>query len=194
MSYAESSGYHKDMVNNRTLTASIGVAFFILATALGAYVRIPVHGSPVPITLQTFFVIMAGAVLGKRLGLYSQIGYLLAGASGLPLFQGAASGVSYLMGPTGGYLIGFVACAFTVGFIMDSVKPGIAAMIAVFALGVLIIYASGILWLVYAYKMDLTSAIVAGALPFIPADAAKIAIASALYSKISRRSMQIFSA
>jgi biotin transport system substrate-specific component len=194
MNHADSLSCHNDMVNNKALTASIGVAFFILATALGAYVRIPVPGSPIPITLQTFFVILAGAVLGKRLGMYSQIGYLLAGVSGLPLFQGASSGAVCLMGPTGGYLIGFVVCAFVVGLITDSVKPHIAAMIAVFALGILIIYTPGILWLVYAYKMSLTSAIAAGALPFIPGDAAKIVIAAAIYSKISRRSRQIFSA
>ncbi|MCX5679020.1 MAG: biotin transporter BioY [Candidatus Omnitrophica bacterium] len=194
MSYAHSLDYNKDIINNKKLTAAIGVVFFILATALGAYIRIPVHGSPIPITLQTFFVLLAGAVLGKKLGLYSQAGYILAGISGLPMFQGASLGVSYLLGPTGGYLIGFMICAFIIGLIIDSARSNIVSIIAVFALGSLIIYASGILWLVCMYKMNLTSAIMAGALPFIPGDMAKIAIASAIYSKISRRSRQIFSA
>ena len=119
MNYAHSLDYNKDIVNNRKLTAVIGVVFFILATALGAYIRIPVHGSPVPITLQTFFVLLAGAVLGKKLGFYSQAGYLLAGISGLPMFQGTSLGISYLLGPTGGYLIGFMACAFITGFIIS---------------------------------------------------------------------------
>lgn len=194
MNYAHSLGYDKDITNNSKLTAVIGVVFFILATALGAYIRIPVHGSPVPITLQTFFVLLAGAVLGKKLGFYSQAGYLLAGISGLPMFQGTSLGISYLLGPTGGYLIGFMACAFITGLIIDSAKSNIVYIIAVFALGSLIIYASGILGLVYIYKMNLTNAIAAGALPFIPGDIAKIVIASAIYSKISRRSRQIFSA
>ena len=194
MSYAHSLEYNKDIISNRKLTAVIGVVFFILAAALGAYIRIPVHGSPIPITLQTFFVLLAGAVLGKKLGLYSQAGYILAGISGLPMFQGTSLGASYLLGPTGGYLIGFMICAFVIGLIMDSVKPNIVSIAAVFALGSLIIYASGILWLVCIYKMNLTNAIMAGALPFIPGDMAKIAIASAIYSKISKRSRQIFSA
>jgi biotin transport system substrate-specific component len=194
MSYAHSLDYNKDIINNRKLTAVIGVVFFILATALGAYIRIPVYGSPIPITLQTFFVLLAGAVLGKKLGLYSQAGYILAGISGLPMFQGVSFGASYLLGPTGGYLIGFMICAFVTGLIIDSAKSNILSIIAVFALGSLIIYASGIVWLVFIYKMNLTSAVVAGVLPFVPGDMAKIAIASVIYSKISRRSRQIFSA
>lgn len=194
MSYVHSLVYNKDIINNKKLTAAIGVLFFILATALGAYVRIPVHGSPVPITLQTFFVLLAGAVLGKKLGFYSQAGYILAGISGLPIFQGAPIGVSYLLGPTGGYLIGFMICAFITGLIIDSAKQNIVSIIAVFALGSLIIYASGIAWLVCIYKMNLMNAISAGALPFVPGDMAKIVIASAIYLKISKRSRQIFSA
>lgn len=194
MNNTHTLAYSRDMVSGKKLTAAIGVLFFILATALGAYVRIPVHGSPIPITLQTFFVLLAGAVLGKKLGLCSQAGYLLLGAAGLPLFQGASFGASYLLGPTGGYIIGFMACAFITGSMINSAKSNIISIIAVFALGSLVIYASGIFWLVCMYKMNLTNAIVAGALPFVPGDLAKIALAAMLYSKISKRSRQIFSA
>ncbi len=194
MNYAHPLTDNKNIINSRKLTCVIGVVFFILATALGAYVRIPVHGSPVPITLQTFFVILAGAVLGKRLGFYSQIGYILAGAAGLPIFQGASFGAAYLLGPTGGYLIGFAACAFVVGRMIDRAGSNIVSIIAVFALGSLVIYASGVLWLVSIYKMSPISAISAGALPFIPGDIAKIALAGLIYSRISKRSKQIFPA
>ncbi|MFH1190304.1 MAG: biotin transporter BioY [Candidatus Omnitrophota bacterium] len=193
MDRIHSLAYRKDIVNSRGLIAVIGVAFFALATALGAYVRIPVPGNPIPITLQTFFVLLAGAVLGRRLGFFSQACYILGGMAGLPLFQGASFGASVLLGPTGGYLIGFMICAFITGLIIDSAKSNIISIMAVFVLGSLIIYASGIAWLVYMYKMNLTAAIASGALPFIPGDMAKIAIASAIYSKISRRSKQIFS-
>jgi biotin transport system substrate-specific component len=112
MSHANVLPYNKEFISSKKAVAAIGVTFFVLATALSAYVRIPVPGSPVPITLQTFFVLLAGAVLGRKLGAASQIGYVILGAVGLPIFQGAGYGIAYLFGPTGGYLMGFAAAAY----------------------------------------------------------------------------------
>lgn len=193
MNHAHSLVYGKEMAGSRKLTAIIGVAFFILATALAGYVRIPVHGSPVPITLQTFFVILAGAVLGRKLGFCSQIGYVLLGAAGLPIFQGASFGAACLLGPTGGYLIGFMICALVVGSIINYAGSNIISIAVVFALGSLIIDVSGTIWLIYAHRMPPVSAFAAGTLPFILGDMAKAAAASIIYLKISKRSKQIFS-
>ena len=185
--------YNKDLITGKAINASIGVAFFILATMLGAYVRIPVAGSPVPITLQTFFVLLSGAVLGKRLGAASQAGYILLGAAGIPVFQGAACGISYLLGPTGGYIAGFVLAAYVVGYLTRSPNPTMARLIASFSIGSVIIYIFGASWLVYAYKMSAGLAISAGILPFIPGDIAKALAAAVIYSGISKRTGQIFS-
>jgi biotin transport system substrate-specific component len=182
------------MVTGRRLNAVIGVSFFVLATALGAYVRIPVPGTPVPITLQTFFVIMAGAVLGRRLGALSQAFYLILGAAGVPVFQGAASGVQYLAGPTGGYIFGFVIAAYAAGYLSAGIRPSKASAIASFTLGIIIIYACGVSHLAMFYGMSLKDAVSIGALPFIPADALKILLAAAVYSGISGRARQIFPA
>lgn len=174
--------YNKDIITGKKASAAIGVAFFVLATMLGSYVRIPVAGSPVPITLQTFFVLLAGAVLGRRLGAASQIGYIMLGAAGIP----------YLLGPTGGYIAGFVAAAYAVGYLTRSTKPSMARLIASFAAGSMIIYFFGALWLMYSYKMSASLAFSAGVLPFIPGDAAKVLLAAVIYSGISKRADQIF--
>src|ERR1043165_5764123 len=86
---------------------------FSLLTALSAQIVIPI--GPVPITGQTFAVLLAGALLGSRLGAMAMIAYLLEGASGLPFFAGGLGGVAHLMGQTGGYLIAFPAAAFITG-------------------------------------------------------------------------------
>ena len=189
-----SLSYNKDVISSKHVTAVIGVTFFVLATSLGAYVRIPVPGSPVPITLQTFFVLLSGAVLGRRLGSVSQLGYILLGAIGLPVFQGAGVGMSYLAGPTGGYIVGFMVAAWTVGSLARSENISMARLIAVFTAGSLIIYAFGTAWLVYLYRIDIAHALSVGVLPFIPADVAKVSLAALLFSKIASRSKALFSA
>jgi len=194
MSHAHILSYDKDLITGKRANAVIGVLFFILATALGAYVRIPVPASPVPITLQTFFVLLAGAVLGRRLGIMSQIGYILLGAIGLPVFQGAGFGASCLLGPTGGYIIGFVFAAYAVGCITRSGKPGMVRLIAAFSSGSMIIYAFGAAWLVYLYKLQPANAVSIGVLPFIAGDVTKILLAAVVYSKISQRANTIFPA
>ena len=194
MQIANALTYNKDIITSKKLTAVIGVAFFVLATILGAYVRIPVMGSPVPITLQTFFVILSGAVLGRKLGSISQISYILLGVIGLPVFQGASFGAAYLAGPTGGYLIGFVAAAYLTGRLAAFAKRTIGHAIAVFAAGSLIILACGALWLASLYGAGLKSSIAIGVLPFIPGDLAKILAAAVIFSAIAKRSNRIFSA
>lgn len=183
---------NKELVSDKKVIAVIGVLFFIMATALGAYVRIPVHGSPVPITLQTFFVIISAAVLGKRLGLFSQLGYLALGMAGLPLFQGVACGFSYLLTVTGGYLIGFVLAAYFISRSLAVDDPGIFRVAVTFAAGSLIILASGAVWLACFFKIDAMKAVSMGILPFIPGDIVKIFFAVIIYSKISKRAKAIF--
>src|SRR3989454_6113900 len=96
------------------LVRQVGLVIgFSLLTALSAQVVIPV--GPIPITGQTFAVLLTGALLGSRLGAITMIAYLIEGASGLPFFSGWTGGILHLMGPTGGYLIAFPAAAFITG-------------------------------------------------------------------------------
>ena len=106
---------NREIVSNEKITKVISVSFFVLATAFGAYVRIPLPFTPVPITLQTFFVLLSGLILGKKLGGVSQFIYLLLGGVGLPLFTNMGA----LWGPTGGYIFGFVLASWFAGFLKE---------------------------------------------------------------------------
>src|SRR5207245_11367090 len=93
------------------LVRQVGLVIgFSLLTALSAQIVIPI--GPVPITGQTFAVLLTGALLGSRLGAMAIIAYLIEGASGLPFFQQGHAGLAYMMGPTGGYLVAFPAAGF----------------------------------------------------------------------------------
>jgi len=164
-----------DVITDRRAVSAIGVAFFALATILGAYVRIPVPASPVPITLQTLFVVLAGALLGKRLAAASMVAYGMLNAALIP-------------GPTGGYFFGFIAAAYLVGALIERGVPAVPA----FAAGSVAVYACGAAWLVGAYHLDLGRAIAAGVLPFIPGDCVKLVIAAAVYAKTAKRAREIF--
>jgi biotin transport system substrate-specific component len=180
-------------ISNKTVDALIGVTFFIIATTLGAYIRIPVPGTPVPITLQTFFVVLSGAVLGSRLGLFSQAGYIFLGAMGLPVFQGYTFGIAHIFGSTGGYLIGFMAASLLVGKILEKESQGLFKITAAFLIGNVVLYALGTLWLILIYRISFINAILIGVLPFFTIELAKIFLAAVIYSKISHRSKAIFS-
>lgn len=192
MNIAYPAVYNRDLPIYKGLNYLIGIMFFVIVTMLGAYIRIPVPGSPVPITFQTFFVLLSGAVLGKRLGSASQIAYISLGLIGAPVFQSFSSGSAYLLGPTGGYLFGFVLASFTVGRLIVSRQCSLSWAVFCFALGSLIICSFGSLWLSFIYGMNITNAISVGFLPFIPGDMVKIFLAAFIYLKISGRSRQIF--
>ena len=173
--------------DNKTVVKAIFVASFIILTALGAYVRIPIPFTPVPVTLQTFFVILCGAVLGRKLGTFTQVSYVMLGALGMPIFQGYGAGFLHIAGPTGGYLAGFAVAAFLVGTLTEKKCNVILAM----SLGLLAIYACGIAWLMAGYRFGLTKAVSLGVIPFIPGAIAKLLVASWIYSKIKLRTDEI---
>jgi len=90
-------------------------SLFAVLTALGAYIIIPLPFTPVPITMQTFFVYLAAAILGSRLGTLSMVIYLCLGVAGLPVFHGGLAGFGVLGGPTGGYIFGFILGSYVIG-------------------------------------------------------------------------------
>jgi len=179
---------HKEVIANKRLVKAIFVTSFIIMTALGAYVRIPLPFSPVPITLQTFFVILCGAILGRKLGTFAQASYVGLGVLGMPIFQSYGMGIMHLAGPTGGYLAGFIAAAFIVGNLLGK-RASHSFLYSLFAMsaGLLAIYACGISWLMIGYKMDFVKAISLGCVPFIPGAALKLVTAAWIYSKLKPR-------
>lgn len=141
---------------------------------------IPVPYSPVPITLQTLFCVLSGAFLGKYRGAASQLVYVLLGLAGLPVFSRGASGLGALFGPTGGYLLGFVAGAFVCGLLAEK---GLA--LAGMAAGIIVIYSIGMVQLKYMAGITWSKSFMAGAVPFVPGDIVKVIIGYAVYRKIS---------
>jgi biotin transport system substrate-specific component len=133
--------------------------------------------SPVPITAQTFAVLLVGAVLGSRRGGLSLLFYLAEGGLGLPFFSGGRAGLAMLVGPTGGYLVGFVAAAVLVGWLAErGWDRKFACALLAFALGNLIIYAFGVLQL--STWVGFEKAIAAGVLPFLAGDGIRILLAA----------------
>lgn len=143
-------------------------AAFIGLISLGAWVSIPFF--PVPLTLQTLFVLLAGTVM-KRYAVIPVSLYVLLGALGLPVFHTGVTGFGILLGPTGGYLIGFIFAALFVGLAYEHEAETIrmTGLIAATA----IIYVCGIAWLMYSLVMGLVPAVISGMLPFIPGDVIK---------------------
>jgi len=155
------------------------VVAFSLVTALTAQVALPLPFTPVPLTGQTFGVLLTGALLGPRLGALSLLLYLIEGAAGLPFFFGGTAGVAHLVGPTGGYLLSYPLAAGLVGGLAArgwDRRP--ASMLAAMLLGSAVIYALGAGY--YAHYVGVTQAVTGGILPFLPGDALKALLAAGL--------------
>lgn len=162
---------------NSLLQSTLLVVAGSLLIAGAAQIQIPLPFSPVPITLQTLAVLLIGATLGAKRGALSVALYLAEGSLGLPFFAGGTAGIASLLGPRGGYLVGFVAAAGLVGWLIErGAGRTFARAVGAFALGQLVIYALGVSWL--AQFLGLNQAILAGVVPFLVGDALKIAVAA----------------
>jgi biotin transport system substrate-specific component len=147
-----------------------------LLVALFAQIEIPLQ--PVPITGQTFAVLLVGAALGSRRGAASLALYLAEGALGLPFFSGGASGLSHLTGATAGYLAGFVMAAYVIGLLAErGLERNVRTSLIPFLVGTVVIYIFGVAWLAVMLG-SLSKAIAAGLLPFLIGDAIKLVAAA----------------
>jgi biotin transport system substrate-specific component len=147
-------------------------------TGLAAQIALPVPGSPVPITGQTFGALLVGAGLGWRRGALSMLLYVVAGIAGVPWFQDGTSGS---LGATGGYIIGFSVAAVLVGALAG--RGGdrtVVRTIGTMVLGSLLVYAIGVPWLMAATGFDLATAIERGVVPFLIGDGIKVLLAAGL--------------
>lgn len=185
---------NKEVSIDKTTAGVIGVISFIALTVAGAYIRIPLPFTPVPITLQTFFVILAGALLGRKLGTLSQAGYLLVGIFGLPVFTGGLYGFARLFGPTGGYLIGFVLAAFIIGKLLgNSDQAPFVKIVGAMLVGLFVLFLTGTLQLAFVMHIPFTKAMALGVLPFIPGDIIKLLAAATVYQRVQKQARSLFS-
>lgn len=147
--------------------------------AASAWIAIPLPFSPVPVTAQTFAVLLLGSALGARRGTAAALAYLAEGCAGLPVFAGGAAGAHVLLGATGGYLAGFVPGAFLCGFLAErGWDRRVWTTVASMAIGNVAILIPGLLWL--ARLVGPAHVLTMGLLPFLPGDVVKIALAAAL--------------
>lgn len=188
------------------------VALFVAVIAALAQVSLPIPFSPVPITGQVFGVLLAGALLGSRLGGLAVLVYLLLGAAGLPVFARGTGGAGMLVGPTGGYLFGFAVAAYLVGRASESISgqrhgraaggsslpqsnpaaekalgPGYGRLVVGMFCGLTAIYALGALQLALVAGLPWQKVLLAGVLPFLPLDLVKALGAAALAAAVRRR-------
>lgn len=159
-------------------------ALFAALTAVFSQISIPIE--PVPVNLAMLSVFVAGGVLGTKYGAVSQAVFVLMGAAGLPVFAQLSGGLGVMAGPTGGYLAGYVAAAFTVGFFCDRFGRRLPVLLLSMALGLALCYALGTAWFVWVSKTDLISALGLCVVPFLPGDALKIAAAVAAVPRLRR--------
>lgn len=156
------------------------VASFTLLTAVTAQFRIYLDFTPVPITGQTFAVLMAGGVLGSRAGAASQALYWLGGLL-IPWYAGGHGGWDQAVGATGGYLVGFIVAAYAVGYLSERGQDrNVTTAIPAFIAGTLIIYLLGVTWLAHDQDLGWVAAVEAGAVPFVLVDLIKIGAAGLL--------------
>lgn len=163
-----------------TITMMIG---FALLTALAAQIRIPLPGTPVPITGQTFAVLLAGAALGSRAGAGSQVIYWALGAIGLPFYTNASGGWEAATGATAGYLVGFIAAAWVVGALAERGQDrNVWSAVPAFLAGNAVIYTFGVTWLLVSVEgiTTMSEALTAGFTPFVVGDAVKIIVVGLL--------------
>ena len=139
---------------------------------------------PVPITLTNLVIYIAVGVLGTTQGTISYCLYLLLGMVGLPVFSGYAGGLGKLAGPTGGYLIGFIAMALIGGIVMEVSHRKLIPTLIGWFIGTAVDYLLGTLWFMFVTKMNLSASIMMCVVPFIPGDLIKIVLAYCLSKKI----------
>jgi biotin transport system substrate-specific component len=173
--------FYKDMTmkSSDQLRKTVYASLFAAFISAGAYLVIPI--GPVPITLQTLFVLLTGLLLGSRWGAASVAIYLLAGIAGLPVFSAGTGGIGQIIGPKGGYLIGFLVAAYLTGLIRENTEKwksySIVFDVTAMLCGTAAIYLFGLIWLKIITGMEWGKTLSVGMYFFLPGDALKIAAA-----------------
>lgn len=160
------------------------VAMFSALIAVCSIISIPI--GEVPITLQTFAVCLAAAMLGWKRGTLSVFIYVLLGAVGVPVFAGMSGGIGILAGPTGGYIIGFIPAALIIGLAADKRERKALPLTISMVVGVLVCYAIGTVWFMVVTGMGIGESLMLCVVPFLIPDGVKIALAMILSNRLSK--------
>ena len=177
----------RELISDKRLCRMLAVGVFIVLTTLSAFVRIPLPFTPVPFTLQTFFVLLSGSLLGRKLGVFTQFSYMLLGLAGQSVFTGSGSGALYLLGPTGGYIVGFILAAFFAGNLFAKEGQSRFTIFLRLLSADFVLLTSGMLWLKVSLSCSLSQAFLLGFLPFVLTDGLKVALATIVYISLHSR-------
>ena len=161
------------------------ISTFTILMIASAHIRIHLFFTPVPITMQTFVVCMSIVLLRQKASI-PQMLYMLIGVLGLSVFSNGGAGMFYLLGPTGGYIIGFFIAALIFSFVFPR-EVSFLRLVILFIGVNLVIYSCGVAWLVGLHHLTFAQAFAAGVAPFIIAEIAKIILAATLSLKVSTR-------
>ena len=168
--------------SNTDIRKMVYASLFAALTSIGAYITVPL--GPIPFTLQMVFVLMAGAMLGSKWGTISMVVYVLLGIAGLPVFSNGGSGLGVILGPTGGYLIGFIAAAFVIGYLFEMYGSNNLLKNGLFVtIGSVVVFCFGLAHLMLVADMSFIQAVTVGFLPFILPGIVKIAVATVIATK-----------
>ena len=157
------------------------VAFISVCSQISIFI------GTIPISLSLLAVFMAGLILGYKYGTLSVIVYILLGLTGIPVFAGAKGGIAVLMGPTGGFLIGYILCALIIGFVSEKMKSGKVYILVSIVTGLIICYILGAVWFSLITGNSFSTTLKICIIPFIPGDIIKIVVSMFLYNKIKSR-------
>ena len=183
---------------NKKVLSLVFVALFAALISAGALIAVPI--GPVPIALQNFFTLLSGLVLGPILGTAAVGLFLAAGAVGAPVFanSGSPMGMARLLGPTGGFFLGYLLGALIAGLIVGVPRPGEKTpawrYIVAVAAGLLIVYVPGLIRLKWVLNITWPQTFMAGLVPFLPGDALKGVIAGLIAPRLRKTAAQLLSA
>ena len=169
----------KTIERSDILRVGLPVAGFAFLTAIAALIRIPLPFTPVPITMQTFIVLLSGVILGGRKGSMSQFIYVSAGVAGLPIFAGMTSGITLLAGSTGGFLAGFIVAPKVIGLVLGESEERGRLIIALIA-GTATIFLLGNAWLLILMNGAVAETLSLGFIPFLPGAVLKVGLVIAV--------------
>jgi biotin transport system substrate-specific component len=169
---------------SRSVRVGMGIGVFVIMTSLSAYVSVPLPGTAVPMTLQSLFVILAGAVLGPWAGAAAMVAYLGVGLAGAPVFSLGHAGLPWLLGPTGGYLIAFPAAACAVGLLAGGRDAGAPRVLAALLIGTMVIFLGGVAQLLVITQQSFATVFALGVTPFMAGGVIKALIALVVVRQI----------
>lgn len=174
-------------MNNEQIKLRSMIVTALFAAVIGVLAQMVIPIPPVPITGQTLAIGLAATILGSKYGTFSVLLYLLIGTAGVPVFAEFSGGPSTIVGPTGGYLIGFIPAVFIMGFYMEKTAFTFFHAIVANVIGMLIALVFGTVWLKIASDLSWTAAFAGGFAPFIVVGLIKAALASWIGVIIRRR-------